>query len=85
MIDHRLERERKVAAALDQEPMSLAALTERAYADTPRELWGYAERSLLAHLIKLEAEGKAARAGDLWRRATTVPFHIAFMSGAPVQ
>lgn len=67
LIHHRLEREAKVLAALDAEPRAIAALVERAYADTPRELWPYAERSLLAHLIKLEPEGKAAREGDRWR------------------
>lgn len=67
LIDHRRARESKVLAALGAEPRSLAELVERAYDDTPRELWGYAERSLLAHLVKLEAEGRAAREGDRWR------------------
>jgi hypothetical protein len=39
----------------------------RVYADTPREMWGWAERSLLAHLQKLEREGRAERAGEGWR------------------
>jgi len=71
LIAHRLERERKVAEALDGEPRSLAALVERAYADTSRELWPYAERSLLAHLLKLEREGRAVRTGETWRRTTS--------------
>jgi endoribonuclease LACTB2 len=66
LIAHRLERERKVLEALDREPRPLPALVERAYAETPRELWVYAERSLLAHLIKLEAEGRARRHGEAW-------------------
>ena len=75
LIDHRREREARVIAALGPEPAALAALVERAYADTPRDLWGYAERSLLAHLLKLEGEGRAARvagaggAPERWRRA----------------
>jgi glyoxylase-like metal-dependent hydrolase (beta-lactamase superfamily II)/8-oxo-dGTP pyrophosphatase MutT (NUDIX family) len=68
LIGHRLEREAEVLAALTRLPEPLSALVERAYADTNRELWGYAERSLLAHLLKLEAEGRAERAGDRWRR-----------------
>ena len=40
-----------------------------AYADTKPDLWPYAERSLLAHLLKLEAEGRARREGERWRRA----------------
>lgn len=67
LIEHRLERERKVIAALTSEPQALDAIVPSAYADTPRELWGYAERSLLAHLLKLEAEGRAARNGERWR------------------
>ncbi|MBI1798991.1 MAG: MBL fold metallo-hydrolase [Candidatus Eisenbacteria bacterium] len=67
LIAHRREREAKVVAALSNEPASNATLVERAYADTPRELWPYAERSLLAHLIKLEREGRAIQEGDHWR------------------
>ena len=68
LIEHRLKREAMVLAALDDEPRSLDALVEVAYADTARELWGYAERSLLAHLVKLEAEGRAASEDERWRR-----------------
>jgi glyoxylase-like metal-dependent hydrolase (beta-lactamase superfamily II)/8-oxo-dGTP pyrophosphatase MutT (NUDIX family) len=69
LIAHRREREAKVLDALATTPVPLAALVERAYADTPRELWGYASRSLLSHLLKLEAEGRAVREGEFWRRA----------------
>jgi glyoxylase-like metal-dependent hydrolase (beta-lactamase superfamily II)/8-oxo-dGTP pyrophosphatase MutT (NUDIX family) len=69
LIDHRREREAKVRAALGHEPLPLADLVERAYQDTPRELWRYAERSLLAHLIKLEAEGGTVREGERWRKS----------------
>ena len=69
LIRHRLEREAKVVAALASEPRAIAELVERAYADTPKELWPYAERSLLAHLLKLESEGKARREGEGWARA----------------
>ena len=67
LIEHRLGRESRVLASLGAEPRTLAELVEFAYADTPRELWPYAERSLLAHLLKLEAEGRARRAGEEWR------------------
>ncbi len=69
LISHRREREAKVLAALGAELAPLEALVERAYADTSRELWDYAERSLLAHLLKLEREGRAMREGERWRRA----------------
>jgi glyoxylase-like metal-dependent hydrolase (beta-lactamase superfamily II)/8-oxo-dGTP pyrophosphatase MutT (NUDIX family) len=67
LIDHRWIREKKVEAALSGQPQSLEEMVEKAYDDTPRELWPFAERSLLAHLEKLEKEGKALRERDLWR------------------
>ena len=69
LIAHRLEREAKVLGALGAEPRPVAALVGGAYDDTPKELWRYAERSLLAHLIKLEREGRAVREGEKWRLA----------------
>jgi glyoxylase-like metal-dependent hydrolase (beta-lactamase superfamily II) len=68
LLAHRRQREEQVLAALEAEPRELDALVERAYADTPRPLWRYAERSLLAHLLKLELAGLATRDGERWRR-----------------
>lgn len=68
-IAHRHMREARVAAALADEPRSLAELVAVAYADTPSPMWPLAERSLLAHLIKLEHDGRARRDdGGRWRR-----------------
>jgi glyoxylase-like metal-dependent hydrolase (beta-lactamase superfamily II) len=58
-IAHRLMRESKVAAALRESDVPVADLVARAYADTPRILWPLAERSLIAHLVKLAADGRA--------------------------
>jgi glyoxylase-like metal-dependent hydrolase (beta-lactamase superfamily II)/8-oxo-dGTP pyrophosphatase MutT (NUDIX family) len=69
LVAHRSEREQKVLAALSASPANLRGLVERVYDDTKPELWGYAERSLLAHLEKLEAEGRARREGESWRIA----------------
>jgi ribonuclease/clavin/mitogillin len=69
LIRHRHDREKRVIAALDEDPRPLAELVERAYADTPPELWRYAERSLLAHLIELEGRGIAVREGERWKSA----------------
>lgn len=69
LITHRREREAKVLAALDAEPRTLRELVERAYTDTKPELWSYAERSLLAHLILLELEARVVRDGDRWQLA----------------
>ncbi|MGF1510529.1 MAG: MBL fold metallo-hydrolase [Myxococcota bacterium] len=61
-LDHRDARERRVLGALELKRRSTAlGLLETAYADTPVELWPLAERSCLAHLIKLEREGRVRR------------------------
>lgn len=68
-LAHRRKRESKVAAALRVRPRSLAELVAVAYDDTPRKLWGLAERSLLAHLVKLARERRATDVGDgRWSR-----------------
>jgi glyoxylase-like metal-dependent hydrolase (beta-lactamase superfamily II) len=66
LIDHRLARERRVLAALGSTPRTPAELVPEAYADTPKELWSWAERSLLAHLEKLAREGRARSDGERW-------------------
>jgi len=68
LIDHRLGREAKVIDALRDHPdLTTSQLTPFVYDDVNSELYGLAERSLLAHLIKLEEEGRAARTNQLWR------------------
>jgi glyoxylase-like metal-dependent hydrolase (beta-lactamase superfamily II) len=66
-VAHRLMREGKVLAALVAAGRATArALVPVAYADTPPPFWGLAERSLVAHLVKLEREGRARRDGKEW-------------------
>ncbi|GMU53268.1 MAG: hypothetical protein AMXMBFR33_24140 [Candidatus Xenobia bacterium] len=64
LLAHRLERERKVLEAL---PGSLTELLERAYADVQGPALELARRSLLAHLLKLEREGRAFQEGSAWK------------------
>lgn len=60
IIEHRLEREAKVVAALTSRAGSAAAeLVPVVYRDVPEHLYGWAERSLLAHLIKLVEDERA--------------------------
>lgn len=67
LIRHRLGREAKVLAAVGAMPgAGLPALVTRAYDDTPHELHGIAQRSLLAHVEKLVAEGRVTASGDGW-------------------
>jgi glyoxylase-like metal-dependent hydrolase (beta-lactamase superfamily II)/8-oxo-dGTP pyrophosphatase MutT (NUDIX family) len=68
LAKHRREREALVVAALTETPQSLAELLPRVYEGTPKELWAWAERSLLAHLLWLESRGAAARDSERWRR-----------------
>lgn len=58
-LAHRRMRESMVLSALSHASQTVDALVGKAYADTPRALWPLAERSLLAHLAKLVAEGRA--------------------------
>jgi glyoxylase-like metal-dependent hydrolase (beta-lactamase superfamily II) len=61
IIEHRLEREAKVLAALPaQGAEAIDALLANVYADVPQRLHAMAMRSLLAHLIKLRSDGHAA-------------------------
>lgn len=67
LVTHRLSRERKVIAALRKlGPAPLDNLVPEAYADADPSLHRIAARSLLAHLIKLEKDGRAQRQDDHW-------------------
>ncbi len=67
IIEHRLEREQKVVAALKANPETTTRdLVPHVYTDVPEKLYAWAERSLLAHLIKLEDDGIATLAADQW-------------------
>ena len=66
-IDHRLEREEKVRAAIEANPNHTTHdLVPLVYKDVDPKLYGWAERSLLAHALKLEAEGVATRKAGRW-------------------
>jgi len=57
-IDHRLERERKILAAWRHGYREPAMIVCEVYTDVAPAMYGLAERSVIAHLEKLEAEGK---------------------------
>ncbi len=65
--EHRLDRERQVLAAIAGGRDTIAAMVERMYADVNKGLWPAASRSVLAHLIKLEREGRVAQDGGRYR------------------
>lgn len=68
IIDHRLEREAKVLAAVRANPgLSVRELVPHVYQDVAPHLYRLAERSLLAHILKLEADGAAEKSDERWR------------------
>ncbi|HBY93312.1 MAG: MBL fold metallo-hydrolase [Ardenticatenaceae bacterium] len=69
-IAHRLEREASLLDVLSDEPQALQALVARVYTDVSPAVYGLAEHSLLAHLIKLEREGRAVEQPQGWVRGT---------------
>ena len=66
LIAHRLKRERKVVDALARAAGTLDDLVPHAYDDVSEKLYPVAKRSLHAHLIKLEREGRARVEADRW-------------------
>lgn len=67
LIAHRLKREWKVVAAFaTKNPASLDELVAIVYDDVPQRMHPVARRSLHAHLLKLEHEGRV-KSGDEWR------------------
>ena len=68
IIEHRLEREAKVRKAVEGHPgLTTKELVPHVYADVPSHLYAWAERSLLAHLLKLEEDGVATLVEGAWR------------------
>jgi glyoxylase-like metal-dependent hydrolase (beta-lactamase superfamily II) len=68
IISHRLEREGKVAAAVAANAnLGTRELVALVYEDVDSSLYDVAERSLLAHLEKLEHEGRVACREGHWR------------------
>jgi glyoxylase-like metal-dependent hydrolase (beta-lactamase superfamily II)/8-oxo-dGTP pyrophosphatase MutT (NUDIX family) len=67
LITHRLSREGKVASALRAlQRATLDDLLVQVYADVPPAIHPVARRSLLAHLLKLQADGVADCEGEVW-------------------
>ncbi len=63
-IEHRLEREKQILAAIRDGADTVERIVEQIYVDTPRYLFPAAGQSVLSHLIKLERESRAGRATD---------------------
>ncbi len=69
-VAHRLEREGRVVDALAAGAAPVAELVPRAYPDVAPPIYPLAARSLLAHLEKLRAEGRAVERDGQWHATT---------------
>jgi len=68
MLLHRAGREASVAAALGDVPRTEADFLALLYGGLAPHLAGAARRTVLAHLLKLQAEGRAVRDNGGWRK-----------------
>ena len=69
LLHHRVTRENAIAAALKKGPNTSHGLVEALYSKIDPILKMAAERNVLAHLIKLQSEGRVTRRGDDWQSA----------------
>lgn len=66
-LEHRLQREGQVLSALDAGRDTIDAMVEEIYRGLLAALVPMAKESVLAHLLKLEREGRVEHAADVWR------------------
>ena len=65
-IEHRAQREQQILDALNAETSTVESITAKIYPLVMSELLSMARESVLAHLMKLESEGRASRDGMRW-------------------
>ena len=66
-VRHRAQREEQILNALSTNATTVDAITELIYPHLSTDLVAMARESVLAHLQKLEVEGRVAHDGDRWR------------------
>ena len=66
MLGHRRQREGQIVRLLGEGPQAIPAMVTRMYKGLDPRLAGAAGRSVLAHLIDLERQGRVARLGEVW-------------------
>jgi glyoxylase-like metal-dependent hydrolase (beta-lactamase superfamily II) len=67
LLQHRQQREAAIVAALRRRPGGAGDIMRELYSKLDPTLQRAAERNVLAHLMKLEAEGQVERDGEIWR------------------
>jgi glyoxylase-like metal-dependent hydrolase (beta-lactamase superfamily II) len=65
-LEHRHEREEQILVALRSGDRAPDALVPLIYRGLKEDLFHVARETVLAHLLKLEREGRAVRRGDSW-------------------
>jgi glyoxylase-like metal-dependent hydrolase (beta-lactamase superfamily II) len=68
LLVNRQQRENAIAALLTDHPMGAAEIMNALYSKIDPILRRAAERNVMAHLVKLETEGRAHRQGETWQR-----------------
>lgn len=63
-LDHRLNREQQIVAALKDGPSTIKAIVPGMYADVDKRLWRAAANSVYSHLLALHREGRATADPD---------------------
>jgi glyoxylase-like metal-dependent hydrolase (beta-lactamase superfamily II) len=66
MIGHRRQRESQILRLLGEGPQRIAEMVPQMYKGLDPRLAGAAGRSVLAHLLDLERQGRVAPAGEAW-------------------
>ena len=70
MLNHRCAREAAILRVLEKRPATETDLVHALYLGLAQHLVRAAQRSVLAHLLKLEGEGRVVRAGSGWAKET---------------
>ncbi len=66
MLGHRRQRESQIVRLLGSGTHEIPAMVTQMYKGLDPRLQGAAGRSVLAHLIDLERQGRVNRSGDIW-------------------
>ncbi|MDR6510843.1 glyoxylase-like metal-dependent hydrolase (beta-lactamase superfamily II) [Novosphingobium capsulatum] len=69
MLGHRRQRERQVLRVLEGGLHDIPAMVAQMYKGLDPRLTGAAGRSVLAHLLDLERQGRVVRSGEQWTTA----------------
>lgn len=69
LIAHRKQREQQILKLLGHAPQSIEELVPQMYQAVDRQLWPAAGRSVLAHLVDLQARGRVRAQGANWAKA----------------